>query len=91
VRRSLALGLHVIVTGRAAPESLGVVEVDGWIPGNRCVAAIATVGREDVIGVLGGRADRGSDTVAGAALVRGALEHSVGMARLAGQVAMLTQ
>ena len=91
VRRALALRLHVVVTGRAAPERLGVIEVDRWLPRNRGVTAIATVGRENVIGVLGGRADRRSNTVAGAALARGALEHRVGMTRLAGQVAMLTQ
>ena len=55
------------------------------------MTAIATVGRENVVRVLGRRANRRSNTVAGAALVRGALEHCVGMARFARQVAMLSQ
>src|SRR5256886_1396142 len=53
------------------------------------MAAGALVGREDVVGGLGGGAHGGADAVTGAAILRGALEYGVGVTGLAGQVAVL--
>jgi len=89
VRGPLALCLHAVVAGRAAAAHLGVVEVDRRVPGDRRMAAGALVGREDVVGGLGGGAHGGADAVTGAAIPRGALEHGVGVTGLAGQVAVL--
>jgi hypothetical protein len=55
------------------------------------MTAITSVGREDVIRILGGRADRSTDPVARTALARGSLENRVGVTRLARQVAVLAQ
>src|SRR6266513_4493425 len=89
VRGPLALRLHAVVAGRAAAAHLGVVEVDRRVPGDGRMAAGALVGREDVVGGLGGGAHGGADAVTGAAIPRGALEHGVGVTGLAGQVAVL--
>jgi hypothetical protein len=40
VLRWLALGRHVVVASRTAPVRLGVVEVNGWDPRYRGMAAI---------------------------------------------------
>src|SRR5438874_5464870 len=53
------------------------------------MAAGALVGREDVVGGLGGGAHGGADAVTGAAILRGALEYGVDVTGLAGQVAVL--
>src|SRR5207248_6490731 len=90
VRGPLALCLHAVVAGRAAAAHLGVVEVDRRVPGDGRVAVLALVGREDVVGGLGGGAHDGADAVTGAAILRGALEYGVGVTGLAGQVAVLT-
>src|SRR6266513_2964240 len=74
VRGPLALRLHAVVAGRAAAAHLGVVEVDRRVPGDGRMAAGALVGREDVVGGLGGGAHDGADAVTGAAILRGALE-----------------
>src|SRR6266513_2086417 len=89
VRGPLALRLHAVVAGRAAAAHLGVVEVDRRVPGDGRMAAGALVGREDVVGGLGGGAHGGADAVTGAAVLRGALEYGVGVTGLAGQVAVL--
>src|SRR5437016_10739063 len=89
VRGPLALCLHAVVAGRAAAAHLGVVEVDRRVPGDGRMAAGALVGREDVVGGLGGGAHGGADAVTGAAILRGALEYGVGVTGLAGQVAVL--
>src|SRR5205823_540118 len=68
---------------------LGVVEVDRRVPGDGRMAAGALVGREDVVGGLGGGAHGGADAVTGAAILRGALEYGVDVTGLAGQVAVL--
>jgi len=49
MRRSLALGLYIVVTRRAATPCLRVVKVHRGFPGYRRVAAIASVGSKDVI------------------------------------------
>src|SRR2546429_591997 len=90
VRGPLALCLHAVVAGRAAAAHLGVVEVDRRVPGDGRMAAGALVGREDVVGGLGGGADDGADAVKGAAILWGALEDGVGVPGLAGQVSVLT-
>src|SRR6267378_8377431 len=89
VRGSLALCLHAVVAGRAAAAHLGVVEVDRRVPGDGRMTAGALVGREDVIGGLGGSAHGGADAVTGGAILRRALEYGVGVTGLAGQIAVL--
>src|SRR6184192_3086104 len=89
VRGPLALRLHAVVAGRAAAAHLGVVEVDSRVPGDGRMAAGTLVGREDVVGGLGGGAHGGADAVTGAAILRGALEYGVDVTGLAGQVAVL--
>jgi len=89
VRGRLALRLRAVVAGGAAAARLGVVEVHRRLPGNRGVAGGALIGGEDVVGRLCRGADRGADPVAGAAILRRALEHGVRMAGLAAQVAVL--
>src|SRR2546421_11699946 len=88
VRGSLALCLHAVVAGRAAAAHLGVVEVDRRVPGDGRMAAGALVGREVVVGGLGGGAHGGAGAVTGAAILRGALEIGVGVTGLGGQVAV---
>src|SRR5438105_10014124 len=91
VRRPLALRHRPVVTGRAAAARLGVVEVDGRVPGDRGVAGPALIGRENVAGRLRRRAYQAADAMAGATLLRRALEDCVDVAGLAGQVAVLTR
>src|SRR6185312_11368595 len=91
VCRPLALRLHVVVAGRAAPQRFGMIEIDCWVPCYGCVAAIAPVRGEYVSRVFRRCADRRADTVAGAAVARSPLEHRIGMTRLAGQVTVLPQ
>src|SRR5437899_4170948 len=91
VRRPLALRHRPVVTGRAAAARLGVVEVDGRIPGDRGVAGAALIGRENVVGRLRRPAYEAADAMTGATLLRRALEHGVDVAGLAGEVAVLTR
>src|SRR5437588_12530157 len=89
VRGPLALCLHAVVAGRAAAAHLGVVEVDRRGPGDGRMAAGALVGREDVVGGLGGGAHGGADAVKGGAISRRDLEYGVGVTGLTWQVAVL--
>src|SRR5205823_373490 len=91
VRRPLALRHRAVVAGRAAAARLGVVEVDGRIPGDRGVAGPALIGRENVVGRLRRRAYQAADAMAAATGPRRALEHGVDVTGLAGEVAVLTR
>jgi len=83
-------GRHdAVVAGRAATPCLRMIEVDRRLERDGCMARAALVGRENMGRRLRGRPDRGADAVAGLALLGGALEYCVGMARLARQVAVL--
>src|SRR3974377_1449604 len=89
VGRALALRLYTVVAARAAAARLRVIEVDGRLPPDRRVAAVALVGGEDVVGGLGGGADRGAHAVTGGAQLRGALEDRVGGTGLDRQAAVV--
>src|SRR5207302_8874833 len=91
VRRPLALRHRPVVAGRAAAARLGVVEVDGRIPGDRGVAGAALIGRENVAGRLRRPAYQAADALAGATVLRRALEHGVDVTGLGGEVAVLTR
>ncbi len=82
VHCSLALRLHAVVAGGAAPAGFGVIEVDSGLPRVGSMAAIATIAGHDVVGRLGRRANRRPDAMAGAALVRSALENCIRVTRL---------
>jgi len=88
VPRVLALSLHVVVAGRAAPMSLRMIEVDGGYPGDRCVAALAVFRRQDVIRRFRRRANAAADAVARRTGARCAFEYCVGVAFFTRQVAV---
>ena len=88
--RPLALRLDTVVAARAAAHDLGVIEIHGRIPRDRCMTGLAAIGREDVGDWFGHRAHaQGADTVAGGTLARCSLEDGVVVAGLAGQIAVL--
>ncbi len=91
VLRTSALRLYVVVTRGTTATGLRVVEVDRGLPRDGRMAAIASIGGEDVIRGLGGCAYRGADTMAGRAFARCPLEYRIGVTRLARQIAVLPQ
>jgi len=85
---TLPLGLHVVMAGGATPVCLCMIEVDGWYPGDRGVAAIACFRRQDVIRRLRRRADVGADAMTCRAIPRCAFENGIRVALLARQIAV---
>ena len=90
VLRSLALRLHIVVAGGATAAGFSVVEVDGGIPRHRGMTAVASVGRQDMRGCLGGSPNCGADAVTRGAVARCSFEYRIGMTQLALQIAMLS-
>jgi len=91
MRRSFALGLHIVVTRRATTPCLRVVKIHRRFPGDRCVAAIASVRGKDVIRRLRCGANRSADSVARGTIMRRALEDGVGVAGLTGEIPVLSE
>ena len=88
VARWFADGLHVVVTGRAAATDFLVRKAHDGAECHRRMAALAALAAEDVGRRLGHRADARAGRMAGAAHLRGRLEHAVRMTAFAAGVAV---
>lgn len=89
MRSFLPLRLVAVVASGAAASGLRMIEIDCRFPGNRRVAAVAAIGRENVIGRFRGRPDFRADAVACTARARCAFEDRIRVARFAGEIAVL--
>ena len=89
VLRPFALRLYIVVTGGAAAASFRMVEINRGVPCDGRMAALAALGRQNVIGCLGRGTDSRTDSMAGATIPGSPLENGVCMTGLAGKVPML--